>query len=231
MINTYANVMRLAEELEQEQVSHAETRKLLLKACNERDSLLESIGHICDSARIAAASELKTRKLLEEAHDDLDKMRGEVDAAIREPIAVSSAHQAWHEFENFHRNLCERFGYMHDPVDWKRDQVSLIEHIASLIPAWRRDLGAPPPAPVAPALDYKNSVPGQINAREHPDGAQRRATASAPQDIERHHQKLINLLAAASHALRSYQYGNVATDLAKELADSIDKEIAYGTKP
>jgi len=193
MINTYANVMRLAEELEQEQVSHAETRKLLLKACNERDSLLESIGHICDSARIAAASELKTRKLLEEAHDDLDKMRGEVDAAIREPIAVSSAHQAWHEFENFHRSLCERFGYMHDPVDWKRDQVSLIEHIASLIPAWRRDLGAPPPAPVAPALDYKNSVPGQINAREHPDGAQRRATASAPQDIERHHQELIRL--------------------------------------
>ena len=53
-----------------------ETRKLLLKACNERDSLLESIRYICDSARIAAASELKTRKLLEEAHDDLDKMRG-----------------------------------------------------------------------------------------------------------------------------------------------------------
>jgi hypothetical protein len=78
MINTYANVMRLAEELEQEQTSHAETRKLLLKACNERDSLLESIGHICNSARIAAASELKIRKLLEEAHDDLDKMRGEI---------------------------------------------------------------------------------------------------------------------------------------------------------
>ena len=117
------------KELEQEQTSHAETHKLLLKAC--------------------------------------------------------------HEFENFHRSLCERFGYVHDPVDWKRDQVSLIEHIASLIPAWRRDLGAPPPAPVAPALDYKNSVPGQINAREHPDGAQRRATASAPQDIASHHQKLI----------------------------------------
>ena len=46
------------KELEQEQTSHAETHKLLLKACNERDSLLESIGHICDSARIAAASAL-----------------------------------------------------------------------------------------------------------------------------------------------------------------------------
>ena len=34
------------------------------------------------------------------------------------------------EFKNFHRVLCERFGYTHDPIDWKRDQISLIEHIA-----------------------------------------------------------------------------------------------------
>lgn len=34
------------------------------------------------------------------------------------------------DFKNFHRNLCERFGYHHDPVDWKRDQASLEEHIA-----------------------------------------------------------------------------------------------------
>lgn len=33
-------------------------------------------------------------------------------------------------FKNFHRNLCERFGYGHDELDWLRDQVSLIEHIA-----------------------------------------------------------------------------------------------------
>ena len=178
MINTYANVMRLAEELEQEQASHTKTRKLLLKACNERDSLLESIGHICDSARIAAASEVKTRKLLEEAHDDLDKMRGEVDAAIHEPIAVSSAHQAWHEFANFHRSLCERFGYMHDPVDWKRDQVSLIEHIASLIPAWRRDLGAPPPAPVAPEpCSFYDALDKHV----------RNGVIAAAVDIGRHH--------------------------------------------
>jgi hypothetical protein len=37
------------------------------------------------------------------------------------------------EFKNFHRSLCERFGYCHDEEDWKRDQVSLEEHIASLI--------------------------------------------------------------------------------------------------
>ncbi|KAH0435495.1 hypothetical protein A8H39_01530 [Paraburkholderia fungorum] len=35
-----------------------------------------------------------------------------------------------HEFKNFHRLLCERFGYLHDEVDWKRDQISLIEWIA-----------------------------------------------------------------------------------------------------
>ena len=38
MINTYANVMRLAKELEQEQISHAETRKLLLETCEKRDA-------------------------------------------------------------------------------------------------------------------------------------------------------------------------------------------------
>ena len=184
MINTYANYMRLVEELEQEQAGHAETRKLLLKACNERDGLLESIRYICDSSRIAAAAELKTRKLLEEAHDDLDKMRGEVDAAIHEPIAVSSAHQAWHEFANFHRSLCERFGYVHDPVDWKRDQVSLIEHIASLIPAWRRDLGAPPPAPVAPeTCGFYDALDKHV----------RNGVIAAAVDIGRHHQELIRL--------------------------------------
>jgi hypothetical protein len=36
-----------------------------------------------------------------------------------------------HEFKNFHRQLCERFGYVHDDIDWRRDQVSLIEWIAS----------------------------------------------------------------------------------------------------
>jgi len=57
-------------------------------------------------------------------------------AQAQEPhISVMPAEQERHEFENFHRALCERFGYCHDPVDWKRDQVSLIEHIASLIPA------------------------------------------------------------------------------------------------
>ncbi|WP_225031116.1 hypothetical protein [Paraburkholderia sp. XV] len=39
--------------------------------------------------------------------------------------------RAEHEFKNFHRLLCERFGYVHDDRDWKRDQASLIEWIAN----------------------------------------------------------------------------------------------------
>jgi hypothetical protein len=34
-------------------------------------------------------------------------------------------------FKNFHRSLCERFGYFHDEIGWQRDQVSLEEHIAT----------------------------------------------------------------------------------------------------
>lgn len=40
---------------------------------------------------------------------------------------------ALHAFKNFHRLLCERFGYSHDEKDWRRDQLSLIEFIAAKI--------------------------------------------------------------------------------------------------
>ena len=52
------------------------------------------------------------------------------------------------KFKNFHRLLCERFGYVHDDVDWKRDQLSLIEHIAA-------------PSPKAPAYSapFTTDVP------------------------------------------------------------------------
>lgn len=41
------------------------------------------------------------------------------------------AEKAEASLKNFHRSLCDRFGYVHDPVDWQRDQVSLEEHIAA----------------------------------------------------------------------------------------------------
>lgn len=47
--------------------------------------------------------------------------------------------ELWNSFKNFHRLLCERFGYVHDENDWQRDQLSLIEHIA-------QRASAPPPA-------------------------------------------------------------------------------------
>ena len=114
MINTYANYMRLVKELEQEQTSHAETRKLLLKACNERDDAEQALSHAyylitgkspewsnlfghaealeeIDTAQYLLRTEIASFKRLEREqetelmpHDDLDKMRGEVDAAIRD---------------------------------------------------------------------------------------------------------------------------------------------------
>src|SRR5208282_3668171 len=37
--------------------------------------------------------------------------------------------------------------------------------------------------------------------------------------------RAVAMLEAASHGLRSYQYGNAATDLAEECADAIDKLV------
>ncbi|WP_260426377.1 hypothetical protein [Burkholderia cepacia] len=50
--------------------------------------------------------------------------------AAPEP-AQADARDDTHLFKNFHRQLCERFGYVHDEIDWRRDQVSLIEWIAN----------------------------------------------------------------------------------------------------
>jgi hypothetical protein len=51
-----------------------------------------------------------------------------------------------HAFKNFHRLLCERFGYSHDEKDWRRDQLSLIEFIAAKVA-----VGAAP-APIREAI-------------------------------------------------------------------------------
>lgn len=80
---------------------------------------------------------------LADAADTLESGDGDVEAAqlatnlnIGAPSVALTNHgrvgpiDVDHEFKNFHRQLCERFGYVHDPVDWKRDQLSLIEWIA-----------------------------------------------------------------------------------------------------
>lgn len=63
-------------------------------------------------------------------HDMAGEWRGECPFC---PVAITR------EFQSFHRMLCERFGYTHDPIDWRRDQVSLMEHIAAL-PAVAREV-------------------------------------------------------------------------------------------
>lgn len=60
-------------------------------------------------------------------------------------------------------------------------------------------------------------------------------TPAVMADVLKHHiarcpehplSRAIAMLEAASHGLRSYQYGNSATDLAEEGADAIDKLVA-----
>jgi hypothetical protein len=57
----------------------------------------------------------------QEMHNAWRKRAEEAEAACAEETR---------QFKNFHRNLCERFNYCHDEIDWKRDQASLEEHIA-----------------------------------------------------------------------------------------------------
>lgn len=38
---------------------------------------------------------------------------------------------------------------------------------------------------------------------------------------------LVTALTGASHALRSYQYGNSSTELAEEIADACDEALAF----
>lgn len=88
------------------------------------DWLLE--GGICELEHPGQVLVLADRPITD------DEGHGEVFAA---PIA-QTALTPWQEatgraaFKNFHRSLCERFGYMHDEEFWWRDLISLEEHIA-----------------------------------------------------------------------------------------------------
>lgn len=82
-----------------------------------------------------------------------------------------------HEFKNFHRSLCERFGYVHDEIDWKRDQVSLEEWIArskrdpeceAAEPSEdaKRTLANPPERIYLQVGDVESEYPGEISWRD-----------------------------------------------------------------
>jgi hypothetical protein len=79
--------------------------------------------------------------------------RGESTVALYTTPPAAPVQDSDHEFKNFHRLLCERFGYTHDEVDWKRDQISLIEWIAKQVkPA------APVQEPVAAQCKFDREV-------------------------------------------------------------------------
>lgn len=44
-------------------------------------------------------------------------------------------------------------------------------------------------------------------------------------------ESLVTALTGASHALRSYQYGNSSTELAEEIADACDEALIYVGRP
>ena len=84
---------------------------------------LDEIQRIVDDALNSAISEP-----WEVSRHAAERILALTATASAEPVVTEDAHQ----FKNFHRLLCERFGYCHDEKDWRRDQVSLIEHIAAL---------------------------------------------------------------------------------------------------
>ncbi len=57
-------------------------------------------------------------------------------------VAPAVAAKDTNAFKNFHRSLCDRFGYTHDEIDWHRDQASLIEHIAKMAAPHAQQPGA-----------------------------------------------------------------------------------------
>ena len=96
---------------------------------NQRDLIRDQWDQSVQSnlgEKLSAANE--RIKELEEFVKDL-RIAGQASGAELADATASLASKDA-EFKNFHRVLCERFNYHHDEKDWKRDQVSLVEHIA-----------------------------------------------------------------------------------------------------
>lgn len=75
----------------------------------------ERLSTTCEIAEEVIATESKAAGIATGRANLLENEHGQVMAS----------------FKNFHRSLCERFGYFHDEIDWQRDQASLEEHIAA----------------------------------------------------------------------------------------------------
>lgn len=84
-----------------------------------------------------------------------------------------------HDFKNFHRLLCERFDYVHDEKDWKRDQLSLIEWIAKKVATPTAELGGER-AELTPEY-LADLVPAGVVVMEDEHGKPRGTLFSYPQ--------------------------------------------------
>jgi hypothetical protein len=90
----------------------AEGRLLPLLTADQLRELFEQRDRFAEDAQWAARRAIDYSNELEAVKAELDQYKK--------------------TFKNFHRLLCERFGYVHDAQDWQLDQLSLIEHIADV---------------------------------------------------------------------------------------------------
>lgn len=96
-----------------------------------RDDLWKFVCDVvCDPKKSwPKAAEIIREEVLRRAGvDDLRKANNELNSEVMKEALKADDVEA--EFKNFHKNLCDRFGYVHDDVDWRRDQASLEEFIA-----------------------------------------------------------------------------------------------------
>lgn len=67
------------------------------------------------------------------SHPELRTLINRFKGGPATPVQDHHNHPVNNNFKAFHRSLCERFGYPHDPEFWWRDTISLEEHIAQQV--------------------------------------------------------------------------------------------------
>lgn len=105
-------------------------------------------------------------------------------------------------FKNFHRNLCKRFGYFHDDIDWQRDQVSLEEHIATQFNHVNAENAA---------------LRGQVQALQRGAGQQQ--------------EQIETLLEGMTRIMQSTRLGDPAFGIACEVVGELDCPTAKAVQP
>lgn len=100
--------------------------RVLKSAVIERDALKKP------ASLLRPASDVKSQVVEWDASKNVGAGRYRSAVLAEDYDRLQSAFDAErHAFQNFHRSLCARFGYTHDPVNFRRDLVSLEEHIAN----------------------------------------------------------------------------------------------------